>query len=126
MQKILLIRRSDFVKLIEHQPELGLRLLAVLAQRLHDFSQLVSSLSLAEAPTRLARFLLEMLAESASESGVLQLPFSKLELAKTLGMTPETLSRTFNRLKKEGLITVEKRQVKVISRQSLTALAALD
>jgi CRP-like cAMP-binding protein len=114
--EVLYIPRREFTTLITGHPDLALELLAVLAERLHYFSRLISNLTLAEAPIRLARFLLLQMGETGA---AFNLPFPKNLLAQVLGITPETLSRTFARLEAAGLISVEGKRIIILDRQGL-------
>ncbi|MDR3405108.1 MAG: helix-turn-helix domain-containing protein, partial [Chthoniobacter sp.] len=52
------------------------------------------------------------------------LPFSRQQVADLLGLTIETVSRQFTRLKQDGVIGLpSRREVEVINRGALEALA---
>ncbi len=54
----------------------------------------------------------------------LMLPVSRRDLARFLGLAPETLSRTFSLFQARGLIKIDNREVIITDRQGLEALAA--
>ena len=52
------------------------------------------------------------------------LPFSRQQVADVLGLTIETVSRQFTRLKAEGIIDLpSRREVTIVNRQALEAEA---
>ena len=87
------------------EPQLAVNLLAAMAQLLGLLNRRVEELLLL-VPARLARYLLALADAQldASAPRVVRLPTSKRELAARLGTVPETLSRTFDRLKRGGVI----------------------
>jgi CRP/FNR family transcriptional regulator, dissimilatory nitrate respiration regulator len=115
--EIMMIKRVDFIELVQAKPQLALEMLAILAQRLQIMGQLITDLS-ADAPSRLAKYLLTELAKTPGQTEI-RLPISKSELAKFLGMTPETLSRVLNRFKKNGVLESKGRWINISDPQQL-------
>ena len=85
------------------------------------------------AGEKLATFLLEM-SERMVQPGCVDmpdmplrrfsLPFSRQQVADVLGLTIETVSRQFTRLKAEGLIDLpSRREVVILNREGLAAEA---
>jgi CRP/FNR family transcriptional regulator, dissimilatory nitrate respiration regulator len=93
------------------EPQLAVNLLAAMAHLLGLLNRRVEELLL-PVPARLARYLLALAdahldaPAAGAEPGprVVRLPTSKRELAARLGTVPETLSRTFDRLKRGGVL----------------------
>jgi CRP/FNR family transcriptional regulator, dissimilatory nitrate respiration regulator len=128
------------------EPQLAVNLLAAMAHLLGLLNRRVEELLL-PVPARVARYLLaradEQLEPTASESGddpgsrrpgepappdvprVIALPVSKRELAARLGTVPETLSRTFDRLKRAEVIRMsgDHRLIEILSFEKLHRLA---
>jgi CRP/FNR family transcriptional regulator, dissimilatory nitrate respiration regulator len=97
--------RTAFVDLITSNPALALNMMAVLAERLHRFTDLIEQLSLREVPERLASYLLYRRSENGA-GDTLELDLTKTQLASFLGTVPETLSRVLARMEKNGLISL--------------------
>ena len=86
---------------------------------------LVEEITLLRTPTaqlRLAEFLLR---EAAGETGSarISLPYTKLNVARRLGVSPEVLSRAFASLKGHG-VTVEGATVEIADITRLRELSA--
>lgn len=82
---------------------------------INEIEQLITC----KAHERIGLFLLEMLKDSsvttfpAENSANIKLPYAKSLVAQQLGMKAETFSRSFAKLKSEGLIYPEKRDIKI-------------
>ncbi len=75
------------------------------------------------ARERVASFLLD-LAERAGADGVLALPMSRTDIADHLGLTVESVSRTFTQLERDGIIALpaHRRTVELRDRAALRRL----
>jgi CRP-like cAMP-binding protein len=120
--RLLFFPRRDFVALIEARPTLALNMLAILSNRLREFTVQIENISLKEVPARLASYLL-YLSDEQRGAERLQLNISKAQLASIIGTIPETLSRILNRMSVKGLIGVNGREIHLQDRDQLAALA---
>ena len=117
--------REAFMGLLERNPRFSLNLIISLSLLLRRFARQIEELSFAEVPARLAAYLLELAAKkSTSFQGktYLDLDMKKGELASRLGTVSETLSRTFKKLKEEGVIDVEGSRVTILDMARLQKL----
>ncbi len=123
---LLYFPRSRFLDLASRRPQILLNMLATLSVRLRQFAQKIEQLSLKEVASRLSETLLELAGEPSGtgKNGVAQLRITKGQLASQLGTTPETLSRTFQKMTRLGLIRVQSRRVEVLDRRGLQELAS--
>ncbi len=121
--RLLFFPRKDFVDLISKHPSLALNMLAILSVRLRQFTVQVENLSLKEVPSRLASYLIYLTEEQDSAESV-TLPISKGQLASLLGTIPETLSRIFNKMTLQQLITVQGSKIVLVNREGIEDLAS--
>ena len=123
--ELLYFPRSRFLDLATQQPQILLNMLATLSIRLRRFALKIEQLSLKEVASRLTEALLEMAGEAsvADKQEVVELRITKGQLASQLGTTPETLSRTFQKMTRLGLIRVERKRVELLDRKGLEGLA---
>jgi CRP-like cAMP-binding protein len=119
---LLFFPRSAFVDLIADNPSLALNMLAVLSERLRQFTVQIEHLSLKEVPGRLAAYLL-YLAHEQGKDDLVTLNISKGQLASLLGTIPETLSRIFARMNTQNLIEVKGSTIRLLDRRGLEELA---
>ena len=120
--RVLFLPRNAFVKLIEDNPSLALKMLAVMSVKLREFTLQIENLSLKEIPARLATYLI-FLSEEQGNDEFVSLTISKGQLASLLGTIPETLSRIFAKLTSQNLISVDGRKFHLLDRQTLEDLA---
>jgi CRP-like cAMP-binding protein len=102
----LALERAAFQTFLRKEPEVGLRLLEHLASRLRGCLDQLGMLGQPGAHARAAHGLLSLVQPEAAGAGggSVVLPFSQQELARTLHVTPENLSRALAKLRKEGLL----------------------
>ena len=119
---VLFFSRQGFVKLIEKNPSIAMKMLAVLSLRLKKFTLMIEGLSLKEVPGRLASYLMVLMKESGDKTE-LRLDISKNQLASLLGTIPETLSRIFSKMAAQDLIEMNGPVIKVIDKERLKEVA---
>lgn len=115
---LLAIHGQGFKTLATSYPDILLKILMRLSERLRYFTSLVEDLSLRNVDARLAKYLL-----SLSDTDKTEIEIHKKTLAAILGTIPETLSRTFKKLSQAGVIEVNKNSIRIQNRQALEELA---
>ncbi len=120
--RLLFFPRQAFVELIHERPSLALNMLAILSNRLREFTVQIENLSLKEVPSRLASYLLFQ-SEKENAGDTLTLNISKAQLASVIGTIPETLSRILNKMSAKNLIAVNGRTIRLVDREKLELLA---
>jgi CRP/FNR family transcriptional regulator len=115
---IILVQRAGFRDLIHRKPELSLHMLASMSLHLKHLVQTLQDYKGRQIEGRLADWLLRHVPEGVV---AFDLPITKKNLAGQLGVTSETLSRTFARFRGENLIRVEGRRVHLLNTAGLQA-----
>jgi CRP/FNR family transcriptional regulator len=114
--EIAFISRTDFQRFCMEHPEVALKMVAVVGARLRRMMGIIEELSFTTVRERLASALVK-LAETEgrqTDRGVaFVLPASHQELASQLGTVRELVSRNLMRLRAEGLVEVDARQIVV-------------
>ena len=113
--------RRDFTELIRNDPDMAMKMLALLSGRLRTLVNKVDDLSLKETPTRVAAYLL--LLRSSQDSDTFKLDLPKGQIAFYLGTIQETLSRIFKRFSEEGTITINGSQITIHDMARLKEIA---
>ena len=130
LARTIFIQRESFIQLITKNPSLAMNMLGVLSLRLRQFTVQVENLSLKEVPERLAGYLLYLLEkqglsekqgrlEKQGNSRRIELDMSKGRLASLLGATPETLSRIFLKMSRQGVIRVNGAVIEILQPEAL-------
>jgi CRP/FNR family transcriptional regulator len=93
------------------------------SKRMRNFVRQIEDLSSMGTKKRLIKYLLDN-SQIVNRENIVSLDISKKNLALLLGISPETLSRIFNLLKKEGLISVSGKEIKLKKHSQLKSLLA--
>ncbi|MXP30043.1 helix-turn-helix domain-containing protein [Porphyrobacter algicida] len=129
---VCVFQRADFDRFAREHPRLEHKLLERTLAELDRTRRWMLLLGRMSAEQKLASFLLEMedrmanggCAPSFGEPKVWQLPLSRQQIADVLGLTIETVSRQFSRMKADGLIDLpSRREVVLLEREALTELS---
>ena len=116
--KVILVQRAGFRDLIFRKPELSLHMLASMSLHLKHLVQTLQDYKGRQIESRLADWLIRHAPPNVAS---FELPVTKKNLAGQLGVTSETLSRTFARFRDEGLIRVEGPRVHLLNLPGLHA-----
>lgn len=121
------MERRELDKLIKTMPNLDKRLHDLASEALADVQGQLLLLGCKTAYERVATFIL-LLAKRANERGnesnPVDIPMSRDDIADYLGLTTETVSRTFSRLRKDGLIGSDKnRKIEILDIPGLSEIA---
>jgi CRP-like cAMP-binding protein len=116
------IPADHLVRCIRHNPDISIPMIASICQHMHYLVQRVEQLKAQSGVQRLAEFL-AALALDQQGACALVLPYDKTLIAGELGLTPESLSRAFAKLRSIG-VTVDASQVAVRDVARLRKLAA--
>lgn len=124
--EVLYLPRQGFMELMSHNPNFALNLVVSLSLMLRQFARQIEELSFADVTSRLASFLVRSAVESSTSfEGItyIDLAIKKGEIASRLGTASETISRTFKKLKDEGIIDVQGSRVVVHRMDKLEKLS---
>lgn len=116
------IPADHIVRCIRANPDIGLAMVASVSQHLHNLVQHVEQLKAHSGVQRVAEFLASLSAKEQGQCTVV-LPYDKILIAGRLGLTPESLSRAFARLRTIGVV-VNASNVTVADIAKLRQLAA--
>ncbi|HEX6102635.1 MAG TPA: helix-turn-helix domain-containing protein, partial [Alphaproteobacteria bacterium] len=95
------LSRAQLDKITEASPQLRANLFSLAARELAAAQRQILLLGRKTARERLCSFLVE---RQRGDSGTIELPMSRTDIADYLGLTIETVSRILSQLRAEGLI----------------------
>jgi CRP/FNR family cyclic AMP-dependent transcriptional regulator len=107
------VKRGEFVSLVERQPQFALHMVRKLAHRVRDLTENVRSLALMDVYGRVARLLLE-LAEDQGGRLVISEPLTHKDIASRVGASREMISRIFSDLNDGGYVRKEEGQLVIV------------
>ncbi|PTY00070.1 Crp/Fnr family transcriptional regulator [Opitutus sp. ER46] len=103
---VIVVPKAPFLELLARRPDLSLRMLGSLSQHLRVLVGLVDDLTLKDVETRLVNWMLKRCGRQQRGAATIELGSTKRVLAAELGTSSETLSRTFAKLRDDGLVEV--------------------
>jgi len=110
--EVLFFERPAVLRSIQSDPAIAEFFLVLLANKCILLNERIETLNLRTVRQRLAQYLLAHC--NAERSCAIDLTIKKSELAKQLATISETLSRTFRRMERDGLIEVRGRRIRVL------------
>ncbi|MGI6085003.1 MAG: Crp/Fnr family transcriptional regulator [Acetivibrionales bacterium] len=120
---VCIIHKDDFQKLIREYPDIGIKVMEVLCQRLDRLENTVETMGTRTVGARVSSVLLEFadkFGKSSSEGTIIDLPLSREGIANYIGLSRETVSRKMNSMQDEGLIEmIGNKKVLLLDRSAL-------
>ena len=102
--RLLVVPAEPFVRGLSARGDIALKMMASMSRHLRQLVQQIERLTNKSSTERVAAFLLKLCAQDSGPATIL-LPLDKALIAGRLGMQPETLSRSFAKLRTLGVIT---------------------
>jgi len=116
--KVVGIKREELLSFLTNRPQVALRIINVLAGRLRDAQGRLRDLAGERVEQRLASVLLMLSAKLGPT-----LPFTRQEIAETVGTTTETAIRVMSHLKDRGIIRSVRGEVIILNEEKLRLLS---
>jgi CRP/FNR family transcriptional regulator/CRP/FNR family cyclic AMP-dependent transcriptional regulator len=117
--ELAMLRRSDFLQLVQRVPQIATKLLAELATRLRRADQKIEHLALLDVTGRILKTLMQMGERHGvpTEEGmiILNRPTHQ-DLANMVGTTRETASRILKRLERKGYLKYQEKTLVLLNR----------
>jgi len=116
--EVMIIKRSDFMELLEKYPKIAIYLLEELARRIRNSDRHIESLSLSDAEHRVGAAILRLAEDlGVHRSGIVSVEDMPLQqdIANMAGTSRETVSRMLKMLETKRLIEREGRKLKIVN-----------
>ena len=107
---VLLLERRDFLPFLTQNPDLALRLMGVLCDRLRTTSLALEEVALTDIPTRLASLLLKLGTRYGSDERRgrrIQLRLSQTDLSSLIAATRESVNKQLRSWREQGILDEE-------------------
>jgi CRP/FNR family cyclic AMP-dependent transcriptional regulator len=115
--EIVSIPRDEFLAELEKEPKLMRRMLETTSQRLRMSSERESALAFMDAPSRLARVLLQLSEQERRDQDLLTI--SQEDLAQHVGATRQTVAGILGRWRRRGWIITGRGKIMLVDRNAL-------
>ncbi|MDR3488017.1 MAG: helix-turn-helix domain-containing protein [Bradyrhizobium sp.] len=119
--------RASFALFIEDKPHLLRRMNELMVRELSYAQDHMVLLGRRSAEEKVASFVLswrDRLARLGAATKTVPLPMGRQDIADFLGLTIETVSRTFSKLERDGLIEIMPGGIRLVASERVEALAA--
>jgi CRP-like cAMP-binding protein len=113
--EICVVPCEEFLSLLHSSTDTALGVIRYLVSEVTRVRSQIADMSFKDARMRVATFVLSLVPPDelkSSQTAAVSLPFSSLEIGEILELSPETVSRTWGALRRDGLI--EKRGRKLV------------
>ena len=118
--------RQDFLDFLNENPRVVSEVNNMLMERLRSSNQMLGDMAFLDVPTRLAKQLLELSEANTGEGqgdDSLQVLMGQDELARLVGASRETISRTLNSYRRLGILSISHRRITITDRAALERMA---
>jgi CRP/FNR family cyclic AMP-dependent transcriptional regulator len=113
---VFVMERAAVERLIQEKPQVGLRMISLLSERLHYYETRMEDVTLKEVPARLASLILFLVqSEGVQVPGEIRIPtrYTHEHLGTMIGANREAVTRAFGRLQDEGALQIRRRLIYV-------------
>jgi CRP-like cAMP-binding protein len=119
--------REDLERLVLEKPEVGLKIMQVLSERLRRYETRLEDLSMKDVHARLAEIIVLLVESEGIRSGTgYRIPthYTHETLGTTIGANRVTVTRAFGLLQDEGVVELRRRLIYVTNLDALRRSAA--
>src|SRR5215203_3916889 len=119
---VFVMERATVERLIEEKPQVGLRIISLLSERLHYYETRMEDVTLKEVPARLASLVLFLVeSEGVQVPGEIRIPtrYTHEHLGTMIGANREAVTRAFGTLQDDGALQIRRRLIYVDDVQAL-------
>ena len=123
---IFVMERAAVERLIEDKPQVGIRMISLLSERLRYYETRMEDVILKDVPARLASLILFLVeSEGVQRPGEISIPtrYTHEHLGTMIGANREAVTRAFGRLQDEGVIQIRRRLIYVEDVEALQRAA---
>jgi CRP/FNR family transcriptional regulator, cyclic AMP receptor protein len=123
---LLAMERADVERLIRQKPQVGIRMISLLSERLHYYETRMQDVTLKEVPARLASLILFLVqSEGVIRPGEIGIPtrYTHEHLGTMIGANREAVTRAFGHLQDEGALQMRRRFIYVQDVEALERAA---
>lgn len=116
--------RNGFLEIAQKHPEITLDLITLLFERMEDLQQRYLDLCSEQAPQRIAKFMISLMANTGrkKEDGIyIDIPLSRQNIADHIGASMFTVSRTLSDWEKSGWLKSSRQSVTITDPDALKA-----
>lgn len=119
---VYVISNRDLEAILEKHPKISIELVKVMAKRLRMVAMQIENLSLKDAYQKTAALIVQLFKVHNKEmknGSKIKLEVSRADMANMVGLTRETLTRALFKLKSDGIIDIEGKDLIILDWENL-------
>jgi CRP/FNR family transcriptional regulator len=123
---VCVLKREDLERLVMDKPQVGLKVMSVLSERLSRAEDRMEDMALKEVPARLASFVLQLIESEGvvtREGYKIPTRYTHRQLAAVIGSKRETVTKSFTQLQRAGAVELRRRRIHVKDIEALKSAA---
>jgi CRP/FNR family transcriptional regulator, cyclic AMP receptor protein len=120
------MKRRDLERLVMDKPQVGLKVMSVLGERLSLAEDRMEDIALKEVPARLASVILQLVESEGvvtREGYKIPTRYTHRQLATMIGSKRETVTKAFSLLQQAGAVELKRRRIHVKNIEALRKVA---
>lgn len=120
--------RGQLEGLVRDKPEVGIKLISILSERLALYESRMEDIGLKEVPVRLASLILRLVdSEGVMTRTGIKIPnrYTHAQLAAMIGSKRETVTRALGQLQGVGAVELKRRKIHILNMETLERTATL-
>jgi CRP/FNR family transcriptional regulator, cyclic AMP receptor protein len=120
------MKRHDLERLVMDKPQVGLKVMSVLSERLASADDRMEDIALKEVPARLASIILQLVESEGvmtAEGPKIPTRYTHRQLATMIGSKRETVTKAFTMLQQTGIVELKRRKIHVRDIRGLKKVA---
>ncbi|MGD8190978.1 Crp/Fnr family transcriptional regulator [Brevibacillus ginsengisoli] len=120
--ELIVIPLKQFEQLMLETPTIAVKVMRVMGEKIRDLQTKLQEFVTHDINHRVISFLFRLAQEHGSQNKeqiIINLPLTHQEFANMVGTTRETVNRIFNQLKKEGIISMNRKKIVILDPKAL-------
>jgi len=122
--ELMVIERRDFLPLLREHPDLGLRLIEILCERLRRTSEQVEDIVFLDMQARLAKALLHLYRHSAAATPQSKIEITQREISQMVGVSRESANKQLRSWQRRKYLRLERGGVVILAPEALENLVS--
>lgn len=119
--EILIINKTDFLKLLMHNDRILVNFLNMISNRSQFLSEKIKFLNFKTIKGKLAQYILQ---KAGTDKNIIYLDVTQNDLADFFGVARPSVARALGELEEEGLIEAKGKSIRIINKTGLLELTA--
>ena len=122
--ELMVIDRRDFVPLLHEQPEIALRIIELLCDRLRQTTEQLEDVMFLDLPARLAKALLHLAKKTKSATGAPKVMLTQSDISKMIGMSRESTNKQLRAWQDRKWLLLQRRGIVILKPQALAEVGS--